>query len=352
MPERKVAVVLSGGGAKGAYEAGALKAIVRFTDRIDVVSGASIGAINAAVFAHAYEETGDLEKAAAAVADAWRRIESPFKVSLFGTICKLLWNWLRHFSFSPAHLLSFASVADNAKIIATIASLLPEKKISELKRIELAINATDLTHGRTVTFCRENDLSLREAVLASSCIPVLFPSRRIGDSYYVDGGIFNNTPLKDVLVRGATDVFIVALKPSDSQQYFREIEDHKPFDTVFGVSSRLMELVLDKIMYEDLKTARRLNEIVASIEAFEEADPDSPALRRLKDAIKYDVEGRRMKAVVNFYEVAPARRLEPPGTLGFDQRDAIEEIMRQGEEDAAAVLAAQIRAATGRTRIA
>ncbi len=60
LKERKVAVVLSGGGAKGAYEAGALSSIVRRTQEIHVMTGASIGAINAAVFAWEYEKPGRL----------------------------------------------------------------------------------------------------------------------------------------------------------------------------------------------------------------------------------------------------------------------------------------------------
>lgn len=57
LKERKVTVVLSGGGAKGAYEVGALRSIVRRTQEIHVMTGASIGAINAGVFAWEYKKT-------------------------------------------------------------------------------------------------------------------------------------------------------------------------------------------------------------------------------------------------------------------------------------------------------
>ena len=50
--------------------------------------------------------------------------------------------------------------------------------------------------------------------------------------------------------------------------------------------------------------------------------------------------------------MAPSKPLEPPGTLGFDQKEAIENIVRLGEADAEAVLERQILEATGNTRIA
>jgi len=71
--KRKVAVVLSGGGAKGAYEAGALSSIVKKTPAIHVLTGASIGAINAAVFAWEYEQTGDPLQAANKLQSIWLR---------------------------------------------------------------------------------------------------------------------------------------------------------------------------------------------------------------------------------------------------------------------------------------
>ncbi len=134
--------------------------------------------------------------------DSWFSVDSLFKVSIAGILLNTLAARIKYGSW-----LSLTSVVTNKKIVETVNRLIPDKRISDIKRIDLAINATDLSKGRTVTFCRENDASLRDAVLASSCIPVLFPTKKILDDFSIDGGVFNNTPLKDVLVLGATDVF-------------------------------------------------------------------------------------------------------------------------------------------------
>ena len=148
--KRKVAVVLSGGGAKGAYEAGALSTIVRRTQDIHVMTGASIGAINAAVFALEYERTGDMISAAETVKSIWSELDGLFKFSFLRIIGEVLRSYLT--TRSPVN---FPSLVDNTKIQNKLKELIPDDvKISDIKRIELAINATCLTEGKTVSFTR------------------------------------------------------------------------------------------------------------------------------------------------------------------------------------------------------
>lgn len=164
--KRKVAVVLSGGGAKGAYEAGALASVVRKTKDIHVMTGASIGAINAAVFAWEYEQTGDMIQAVETVKSTWSELGDLFTVSLWriaGLALRSYWK--------TGNPLNFASAVDNTTIRRKLKELIPEDlKISDLKRIELAINATCLTGGKTVSFSRDNDAYLYEAVFVISHI--------------------------------------------------------------------------------------------------------------------------------------------------------------------------------------
>lgn len=329
----KVAIVLSGGGAKGAYEAGALLPIVQRTQDVHIVTGASIGAINAAVFASTYEDTGDILQAADAVKRAWFEIGPLFKFDLQSIGRNMMSGFLGAGGpINVRRFFNFPALVDTTAIKNKINELLPDCRISDITSIELAVNATNLTTGGTVTFTSENDAPLREAVLASSCLPILFPPVAMADGHFVDGGVFNNTPLKDALVLGATDVFIVGLKPKETVTYFETIVDQDPFANIFDTATRLAELILDKIMYEDLKNARRINKVVAVIHELEKHG-DSEALRNLKQAIGYE-KGDRTKKHVNFHDIAPDDRLDPPGTLGFDQRDALHALIERGEEDA------------------
>lgn len=326
---QKTAVVLSGGGAKGAYEAGVLGSLVKRIKSIEVMTGASIGAINAAVFAWNYEQTGDMDKAAAAVQRTWLDLGNLFTVSYLRIIWAALISLME--TGSPVH---FPSFVDKAKIKSKLKELIPaDLRISELQGIELAINATCLTSGKTVSFTRENDANLLEAVLASSSIPLFFAAQKINGSYYVDGGVFNNTPLRDAILAQASDIFVVELKPKSKDLYLQIIPDSLEFNSVYRVGSRLTELILDKIMYEDLKKARKINQIIEVIEALEKAGGRRFLIQKLQKSIGFRKDGL-IKRKINFYEIAPSRRLEPPGTFGFANKKAIREIMLLGARDA------------------
>ncbi len=329
-----MAVVLSGGGAKGAYEAGALVSLAQTIDKIDVITGASIGAINAALFAWEYEKSGDMLWAAKAVKATWSELGRLFKFSFWHLVKGMLFAFLQ--TCSP---FNFTSLVDTALIKEKLQRLIPPRLyISDITRLELAINATCLSTGKTVTFNRNNDIPLWEAALASSSIPILFASRYIGGAYYVDGGIFNNTPLKDAIATQASDIFVVELKPKSKDLYMETIGEKSDFKGAYRVGARLMELIFDKIMYEDLKKAKKTNEIIEVIKALEASGPNRELLEQLKTSIGYEKDGQ-VKRYINFYEIAPSQRLEPPGTLGFRNKKAIENIIKLGEKDARQQLA-------------
>ena len=93
-----------------------------------------------------------------------------------------------------------------------------------------------------------------------------------------------------------------------------------------------MELIADKIMYEDLKNARKVNEIIAVINALETAGRNQVVVEKLKKFIGYKKDGK-VKRHINLYEIASTKRLDPPRTLGFDKKDAIKAVIRLGELD-------------------
>lgn len=327
--KKKTAVVLSGGGAKGAYEAGALLTIAQKLPEIHVMSGASIGAINAAVFAWEYEQTGDLIKASEKLRSTWKELDDLFEVNFLRIALQALCSYFR--TRSP---LNFSALVSNKKIKKKLDELIPKDlKISDFTRIELLINATSLTEGKSISFNRKNDANLHEAVLASSCLPLIFESQLIKGNFYVDGGVFNNTPLRDALEVGSTDVYVIELKPMSKDLYLETIQDPTDFRSIKNVGSRMIELITDKIMYEDLKNAKRINDIIEVIQTLEHSGANRRIIENLKKSIGYE-KGSKLKRHVRFHEIAPTERLEPPGTLGFKDKEALERIIRLGEEDA------------------
>lgn len=330
---RRVALVLSGGGAKAAYEAGALLPIVRKAGRVDIVSGVSTGAINAAVLACTFEQTGNWAKSALAVRRVWAEIGPLFRFELGSVFRKMIGSIVTSDGpFSLKSFFNFPSLVDVAAVRQKVDEIIPDWRFTDLSRIDLAVAATDLTRGRSVSFDKGNDAPIRQAVLASSCFPVLFPPVEIAGRLHIDGGIFNNTPVKTALLSKATDVFVVGVKPVDSGVQLDSVDADVTYATLFDVGVRLLELILDRLMFEDLANARKHNELIAVIREMESRGEDG-LVDRLKAAIEYDEYGDSLHPV-NFYDVAPAEPLDPPGTLGFDDEDALQRLIDMGEQDA------------------
>lgn len=334
-PLAPLGLVLSGGGARGAYQAGVLRAVVERLgpSPFAIISGSSIGAIHGAIVAEGIE-SGDLPGALEALARTWLELRGTVRIQwrgLLSALARLVICGPR-----PAVWRSVRSLLDHARAVERLCRFLPpQRRLGDYRRVELLVTAADLNAGRPVVFDRSTpDVRVLDAVLASSALPVAFPSRRIGEHWHADGGVFDNAPLAPVIRRGVADVLVVATTPRCDGD--GPAPDPHPMPDVFSVLRRLWPVMLDRLLYEDLREARRINEIVAIIE--QSPDPDGPVMRRLKAAIGYEKEGRR-KRVVGLVEICPGHELDPPGTLGFDDREAIAAAMRAGYDDAHRVLA-------------
>lgn len=174
------ALVLGGGGSRGAVGVGLYRALVELGIRVDLIVSSSIGAVNGALIAAGLSPK-ELE-------DGWRTLRTK-------DIVGSRWQFLR--------LLSGASSAfSNQSLRALLRSLLPVRCFSQLG-IPLAVVTTDLETGETVVLT-EGDLI--EAILASTALPGLFPPIAWQDRRLVDGGLSNNVPIDLAIERGAERV--------------------------------------------------------------------------------------------------------------------------------------------------
>jgi NTE family protein len=181
MPKRagqKVALVLCGGGSRGAVEIGFYRALVDMGIPIDLIVGSSIGALNGAFIAAGVSVNE--------IYELWRRVR--FR-DLFGLNWSLLVN--------PRKA---DSIYDNRKLRRFLERHLPARRFEEL-RMPLTIVATDLETGECVRLERGD---LIEAVLASVAVPGLLPPVRIEGRRLFDGGIANNLPFDVAMEKGAT----------------------------------------------------------------------------------------------------------------------------------------------------
>ncbi|MDE3071066.1 MAG: patatin-like phospholipase family protein, partial [Acidobacteriota bacterium] len=241
-----VAVVLSGGGARGAYEAGALSALIPALEargeRPTLFVGSSVGAINAAGLA-AFWHLGP-SAAAEAGLEIWRSVD---KDKVIRPI--LSWQVPMTAVRYAGGLLSLPnmrvpSLLDPTPLRENLARWIDwsrmHRNIREGVLDAVAVVATGTAEGRTVVFAEgagERVEALRahrshvvsyaaaklapEHIRASAAIPIFFPpvhihSPRSASGWYIDGGTRLNTPLKPALDLGAERVVVVGMDSAGS----------------------------------------------------------------------------------------------------------------------------------------
>ena len=228
----KLAIVLSGGGARAAYQAGVLKAIAEWLPAgtplpFTVVTGTSAGAINAAAIAAGAQDFG---RAATHLRDLWshvyaRNIYRTDAMHLAGSGLR----WL--ISFIPAwrHRRP-ASLLDNAPLGRFLKRAVPfadvQTALDSGALDALAITAMSYRSGMSVTFCqaREEIVLWQRAqrvgvratlgishLLASSAIPFVFPPASIDGEYFGDGSVRQVAPTSPALHLGADRILAVGV---------------------------------------------------------------------------------------------------------------------------------------------
>jgi NTE family protein len=353
------AVVLSGGGAYGAYEVGVLKALVeRGWAGPQVVTGVSAGAFNAALLASAYDV--DLPRAVEHIEDIWlnripgrvfhvRADPRPllgFQIRDYlasatrwvSDVQSLSTDFLRRLlalaPFGPfderllqlVDLSSFISVAPLERLMGEI--IQPEK----LRRstMKLSIIATNWSTGKAEVFTNES-MSDEDAVsilLASAAIPGFFPPRKVGETTYVDGGLVMNTPLRPAIDDGADEIHIVYLDPDIAMMPLQK------FQNTFDTLDRVLAVNLAFHINADIETARQMNR---AIDLFAHSS-SSIQETKMSDLAKLAAHWDRMKSErpprkLTIHRYHPQRDLG--GLLGIlrFEKSAIEELMEKGYQD-------------------
>lgn len=175
------ALVLGGGGSRGAITVGLYRALVELGVQINLIIATSIGAINGAFIA-AGTSPGELEA-------RWRSLRTR-------NVVGSRWQFLRL-------LTGASSLFGNHNLRRLLQNQLPVRSFREL-RIPLVILGTDLETGESVELTEGN---LIEAILASTALPGFFPPIEQEGRRLVDGGLSNNVPIDVAVDRGAGRVF-------------------------------------------------------------------------------------------------------------------------------------------------
>ena len=186
------ALILSGGGARGAYQAGVLKYLKEIEWEPDLVCGTSVGAINATAIGcglDIYE-----------IINLWKSIERGrvYNVSF--------WKQLQYYFTRRG----FVPLMDTEPLQKLILERMDLRRLRRAEK-EIVITAVNILKSRLKFF--NNAVIDIEHVMASSAIPVLFPWQYIDGEPYWDGGVMANTPILPALERGVKEIIVVLLSP-------------------------------------------------------------------------------------------------------------------------------------------
>lgn len=213
------ALVLCGGGSRGAVEVGLYRALIELGVSIDLIVGTSVGAINGAAIAAGVS--------AADLARLWRELRRRDVCTLNRAVLwKALWA---------------DSLYDPRPLRRFLERHLPVRRFEELA-IPLIVTATDFASGQPV-YCRSGDLL--DAVMASAAMPGLFPAQVVAGVPLVDGGITDNVPL-DVAVAAGADTVIVMLCACCE-------ETLRPVRGLVRILRRALSIAIDRKYHADVQ---------------------------------------------------------------------------------------------------
>lgn len=270
--------MLPGGGARGAYQVGVLKAVgellVEKNNPFPVICGTSAGAINAAVLAsHAHEYLHGIER----LEHFWRgmKCERVYRTDAW-TVFKSSIRW-------AAAVFSAGLLCDNPKALLDNTPLRHFlEETLQLSGIQtaleqgalrgVAVTASGYTCASAISFFqahpdianwerprrRGQTVSLQVShLLASAALPLIFPAQRIGNEYFGDGGMRMVSPLSPVIHLGANRIFVIGTR---DEQPDLSPQNPAEYPSAGEIGGYLMDTIFMDTLNADLARMKRINQ--------------------------------------------------------------------------------------------
>lgn len=283
---------MTGGGARGAYQVGVLKAVSEILDRqpepFDIISGISVGGLNAAGLASVSDDfvasTENLER-------FWRNLTTskvfdPRLRKIFWTALKLGFATLlpKHISNPPKSLLDSSplreTLLDNIDF-SKVANAVKDRSI-----MAICVTCSGYDSGYAVTFFdkldeaedwhrvrragRKRALDIDE-VMASAALPLLFPAVKIDNEYFGDGALRQTSPLAPAIHLGADKLFVIGTRDSLPERH--KADDFKTeYPSVGDLGGYALDIVFHDSLESDIERLKRLNTLVQHLTPKERAD--------------------------------------------------------------------------------
>lgn len=243
----KVALVLSGGGARGFAHIGALKACEEAGFEPDLIVGSSMGAVIGGLYSAGYS-AADIERVAVSTDWSGLFLDRPSRRSLFLSQKESRSRHILAVGFDgwrPAVPLALASGQSLSNLFLDLTQRAPYQPWNSFDDLKIPFRAlaTDLNRGRLVIFERGD---LGEVMRASISMPLLFTPYRMDSLLLVDGGVADNLPVHVARELGAS--YIVAVDATSPLSVTATVD--YPWQLLDRVTTMLQQLRLDSIMSE------------------------------------------------------------------------------------------------------
>lgn len=346
LPFERVALVLQGGGALGAYQAGVFQALDEANIRVDWLCGTSIGAVNGALIAG-----NPPQKRVERLRDFWETVtKPPVRIPNMPWFTDLPWNgngharyWTNRISafttmlhgapgfFSPRPFPPVNSTADSPEQVSyyditplkeTLARLVDFDLINA-DPMRFTVLATNVRTGERAYFDNREQTITAAHVLASASLPPSFPPTEIDGEYYWDGGVVSNSPMQFVVeTRGRHTALVFQVDLWDEN-------GDVPLD-IPSANLRAMEIHSASRINLSLEQHRNMQKFRHALRRFLDQLPE-----RCQDdpEVQFLSEKARVKVATIVQLKYQSNKLETAGKMFEFSRLAMEEHWRAGYDD-------------------
>jgi NTE family protein len=284
--EKRIGLILTGGGARAAYQIGVLKAIAESMPRrahspFQIICGTSAGALNAAALA---ANAKNFRKGVQYLDNTWKGFHANhiYRTDVIGVFNNsILWLVGMLFSAIGINKLNQVSLLDNSPLVELLEDMVPYEKIQE--NIDagllhaLSVTTSGYGSGQSVTFYQgvkqlepwrrtgrigtPAQIEIKH-LLASAALPFIFPARLIHREYFGDGSMRQIAPISPALHLGATRVLIIGVTVNGyvEQPERSEMSEYPSLARIAGHT--LNSIFLDS-MEVDLERLKKINDLVA-----------------------------------------------------------------------------------------
>ena len=344
-PKFETVLVMQGGGSLGAFECGVYKALERRGIKFDIVSGTSIGAINAGIVAGAKANPAQtLEDFWLNIAETFTPVALPHQLrSATAWMYGAVWGNPRVFSptwhNSLGCMYGSPHLYDLSPLKKTVANYIDFEKLAPGHSPRLIVTSTDIQRSESVLFDSHRERIAADHLVACAGFPFYGISwTKINGHYLWDGSLMSNTPLREVIAASPQNdkrVYIVNLFPKNQQELPENLSDswHRARD-IMHTDRTDHNIQMSRVIKRYLKLLHEMHDLLKAV-PLDERSKD----RFAKMEMEYNKLADQRGAIIE--EVIKIERKEDVPFL-FEDADfsiaTIKELIKQGEVEAERVL--------------